>query len=253
VPSVTNKIRPKSGFSYVVHLGLNALLPFLVFVLVRADFAEIALILILLSKWRMFSVRSRYWLANLRANSIDIIVGISLLIFMTNTGSVLWQLLWVVAYMLWLVVLKPGSTILAVGLQALVGQTLGLMAVFIWLGSGVPPAPLYQLIIAVWIVCYLSARHFFTVFEEPFTSLYSHTWGYFSACLIWILGHWLLYYGTFSQPTVLLTVIGFGMASLYYLKDNDRLSAILKRQIILVMTAAVIVILVFSDWSSKII
>jgi hypothetical protein len=247
--SVANKLRPKSGFSYIFHIGLNALLPLLVFVLVRANFSEIALLLILLSKWRMFAVRPRYWLANVRANGVDIIVGVSLLVFMINTNSEIWQLLWVLVYILWLVVLKPGSNTLSVTLQALTGQFLGLMALFIWLSG----APLYQLIIAGWVVCYLAARHFFTVFDEPFTSLYAHTWGYFAATLIWVLGHWLLFYGVFAQPTVLLTVLGFGFASLYYLKQNDRLDTMLRKQILLVMLAVVVVILVFSDWSSKIV
>jgi hypothetical protein len=247
--SVANKLRPKSGFSYLLHLGLNALLPLLVFILVRADFAEIGLLLILLSKWRMFSVRPRYWLANVRANGVDIVVALSLLIFMINTSSEIWQLVWVIVYILWLVVLKPGSSTLSVSLQALTGQTLGLMAIFLWLSG----APLYQLIVAGWIVCYLAARHFFTVFEEPFTSLYAHTWGYFAAALIWVLGHWLLFYGAFAQPTVILTVLGFGFASLYYLQQNDRLNVLLKRQIILVMLAVVVVILVFSNWTSKIV
>ena len=245
--AVTNKLRPKSGFSHLFHLGLNALLPFLVFILVRADFSEIALFLILLSKWRMFSVRPRYWLANIRANGIDIIVGVSILIFMTHTGSAYWQLLWVAIYILWLTVIKPGSSTLSVSVQALIGQLLGLMAMFIWFSG----SPLYQLIIVGWIVCYSAARHFFTAFEEPFTSLYSHTWAYFAASLIWVLGHWLLFYGAFAQPTVLLSAIGIGLASLYYLKKNDRLSSILRRQIVLVMVAVLVVVVIFSNWSSS--
>jgi hypothetical protein len=247
--SVANKLRPKSGFSYIFHLGLNTLLPLLVFILVRAGFSQFGLILILLSKWRMFAVRPRYWLANIRSNGVDIIVGISLLIFMTHTGSAYWQLLWVAIYIFWLTILKPGSSTLSVSIQALIGQFLGLMAMFIWFSG----APLYQLIIVSWIICYLAARHFFTIFEESFTSLYSHTWAYFAASLTWVLGHWLLFYGSFAQPTVLLTAIGIGLASLYYLKQNDRLSTLLRRQIVLTVIAVVVVVLVFSNWSSKII
>lgn len=247
--SVANKLRPKSGFSYILHLGLNGLLPLLVIIFVRTGFAEIALILILLSKWRIFAVRPRYWFANIRSNGVDIIVGVSLLIFMINTGSAYLQLLWVAVYILWLTVLKPGSSTLAVSLQAITSQFLGLMGVFIWFSG----SPLYQLIIVSWVVCYLASRHFFTVFEEPFTSLYSHTWAYFAASLTWILGHWLLFYGVFAQPTVLLMALGIGLASLYYLKQNDRLGVVLRRQIVLVLIAVVVVVLVFSDWSSKII
>ena len=247
--SVANKLRPKSGFSYIFHLGLNTLLPLLVLILVRTGFSELGLVLILVSKWRMFAVRPRYWLANIRSNGVDILVGVSILIFMTHTSSGYWQLIWVALYIVWLTIIKPGSSTLSVSIQALIGQFLGLMALFIWFSG----SPLYQLIIAVWVVCYLSARHFFAVFEEPFTSLYSHTWAYFAASLVWVLGHWLLFYGVFAQPTVLLSAIGISLASLYYLKQNDRLNTMLRRQIILVMIAVIVVILVFSDWSSRIV
>jgi hypothetical protein len=245
--SVTNKIRPKSGFSNVVHIWLNLLLPVLLFILVRLGFAEVGLLLILLGKWRMFAVRPRYWLPNIRANGIDIIVGVSVLVFMTHTTSIPLQLVWGVVYALWLVLIKPGSNPLSVSLQAFLGQFAGLMAVFIWFSG----APLYQLIIVCWVVCYLAARHFFSIFEEPFTSLYAHTWGFFAACLIWILGHWLLFYGIFAQPTVILTVIGAGLASLYYLKQNEKLSRLLKRQIVSAMLAIIVVIVVFSQWNGK--
>ncbi len=65
----------------------NALLPLLVFLLVRTSFVQLALSLILLSKWRMFAVRPRFWAVNVRANAIDIIIGVSVLAFMVATGS----------------------------------------------------------------------------------------------------------------------------------------------------------------------
>ncbi len=250
--SVANKLRPKGGFSDVLHIGLNVLLPFLVFILVKLQFSYFGLILIVLSKWRMFAVRPRYWLTNLRSNGVDLMVGISLLIFMSHTDSAYLQLVWVAVYIFWLTVVKPGTSTLSVSLQALIGQFLGLMALYI-LAKTPPAIPIYELILASWFICYLSARHFFTVFEESFNSLYSHTWAYFAASLTWVLGHWLLFYGVFAQPTVLLTVIALGLASLYYLKQNDRLSLILRRQIVLVLIAAIVVVLVFSDWSSKIV
>jgi hypothetical protein len=239
--AVTNKIRPKLGFAPILHIGLNVLLPLIVLILVRNQFAEIGLVVIL--------VRPRYWLANIRSNGIDIMVGISSLIFMTHTSSFAWQIVWTAVYIGWLVYLKPASNTLSVCVQAFIGQLMGLMAVFVWLNS----APLYQLIIASWIVCYLAARHFFIIFEEPFNSLYAHTWGYFGGALSWVLGHWLLFYGTVAQPTVILSVLGFGIGSLYYINHIDKLNKLLRRQIVLIMIAIVLVILVFSNWSSKIV
>lgn len=244
-----SRLKPKVGFSHLFHISFNIVLPILVFILVRTNFAQIALVLILLSKWRMLAVKPRYWLVNLRSNAVDIMVAVSLLIFMTHTASYSWQLGWSLFYVIWLLFIKPGSNILLVSAQAFIGQILGLTGVFLWLSG----APLYQLIIVVWVVCYLTARHYFAVFEESFSSLYSHTWGYFAAALTWVLGHWLLFYSFMSQPTLLLSVIGMGIGSLYYLFQIDKLNNLIRKQIVLILVAVIIIVLVFSNWSSKIV
>jgi len=201
----------------------------------------------LLSKWRMLAVRPRHWPANIRANAVDLIVGISFLVFMTHSLSGVMQLAWAVAYGLWLLFLKPRSDLLSISAQAFIAQACGLMAIFLsW-----SDASLLALVVATWVVCYSAARHFFVSFEERFTSLYAHTWGYFSAAHIWLLGHWLLLYGTLAQPTLLLLVIGYGLATLYYLYQKDRLSILMRRQFIFIMIAIVTVVLIFSDWGDK--
>ena len=73
---VLTKLKPKSGFSHFFHLGLNALLPALLYVMISMGFVPLAASLIILSKWRMFAVRPRYWPANLRANGVDLTVGL---------------------------------------------------------------------------------------------------------------------------------------------------------------------------------
>jgi hypothetical protein len=241
------RLRPKSGFANLAHIGLNALLPVLLYVLIRIDFAPLAGALIILSKWRMFAVRVRYWPANIRANAVDIMVGISVVVFMSSTSVGLWQVIWAIAYGMWLVVLKPGSTTLKVSLQALVAQLAALMALFLVSGD----MPLYALVIASWFVCYLCARHFFTSFDEPYTQLYSHVWGYFAGALVWVLGHWLLFYNVLAQPTLLLIVIGYGLAAMYYLDHTDRLSMLWRRQFIAMMITIIAIVLTLSDWGDK--
>lgn len=240
-------LRPKSGFASLAHIGLNALLPALLYVLVRIDFAPLAAALIVVSKWRMFAVRIRYWPANIRANAVDIMVGFAVVIFMSSVSDGLWQVVWAVAYGLWLVFLKPGSSMLKVSLQAGVAQLAALMALFLISGE----MPLYALVIFSWIICYLCARHFFSSFDEPYTQFYAQVWGYFAATLVWILGHWLLFYNVLAQPTLLLVVIGYGLASMYYLDHADRLSPMWRKQFVLMMVAIVAVVLTFSDWGDK--
>ena len=61
------KLTPSRGFAQVLHVVLNLVLPLLVFALVRINFVQLALSLILLSKWRMFAVRPRFWFVNTRS------------------------------------------------------------------------------------------------------------------------------------------------------------------------------------------
>lgn len=242
---VLRKLKPKSGFSHFMHLGLNVLFPSLLYILVSMDFVPLAALLVLLSKWRMFAVRPRYWPANLRANGVDLTVGFAIVIFMANSGSIAWRLGWVLAYAIWLIAIKPGTSVWKTSVQALIAQTVGLMALFMALGD----ASLVVLVLLVWMICYAAARHFFTSFEEPYTALYAHMWGYFTAALVWLLGHWLVFYSIVAQPALLLTVIGFGLAALYYLEQTDRLSIMVRRNLVVMMIAIVLVVILLTNWS----
>ena len=109
-----------------------------------------------------------------------------------------------------------------VSLQAMIALLCGLVALFLaW-----PAGPLWLSDYHGGLVCYLAARHFFDSFEEPYAKLLAYIWGYFGAGLVWVLGHWLLFYGGISQPVLLLVTIGFGLASLYYLDHQGRLNKV---------------------------
>lgn len=246
---IKGKLKPTKGYAHAIHLILSAVMPALVYIFVRIDFALLAVAVILITKWRMFAVRPRFWPAIIRANAVDIIVGLSIIVFMTHTRSGSIQLVYAVLYMIWQLFIKPGRSIFKVSLQAFIGQTFGLLALFV----GWPDAALVILISGTWAVCYLAARHFLTAFEEPYISLYSHVWAYFAAALAWLTVHWLLFYSVVAQPALLLTVLGFGLGGLYYLHESDRLSAFLRRQIIIIMLAVIMVVLVFSDWGDKVV
>lgn len=244
-----SKIKPVSGFAHLLYLLLLFALPLIVFVLVRLNFVQLALSIIVLSKWRMFAVRPRFWPAHIRANAVDLMVGVAVVIFMTHTMSVAAQFAWAILYGLWLVVLKPATTGLMISVQALVGQTAALMALYLAWTAG----PLYGLVLLSGVICYLAARHFFDTFDEPYTKLLSYLWGYFAAALAWLLGHWLLFYHGVPQLVLLLTVIGYCLATLYYLDHHERLNAIFKKQLIFVVIAVVILVLALSDWGDKVV
>ena len=246
--ALTKKLKPAQGFSHYFHLGLTTFLPAVIFIFVSMGFAEIAILLILFSKWRMFVVRPRYWIANIAANAVDIIVGLSVVVFMNDSmGSGGIQLAWAAFYGIWLVFIKPGSNTLMVSLQALISQALGLVALYVaWL-----EAPMLGVVLFTWVIAYLCARHFFTNFEDQYTPLYAHGWGYFAAAMTWILSHWLLFYGVIPQPALLLTVIGSSLGGMFYLGETERLTPLLRKQFMFIMFAVVLVVLVLSDWGDK--
>ncbi len=239
------RIKPTKGFSHLLYLALNVLLPILAYILVRIDFVGLAIALVLLSKWRMFAVRPRYWIANIIQNGVDMMVAISLIIFMASTVVVWWQLLWAALYGAWLLWLKPRYDVLSVSAQAMIGQLLGLSVLYIKFGD----SSIVGLVAGTWLVAYLAARHYLTSFEESHSALLAHLWGYFAASLAFVLSHWLLFYGSIAQIIVILTTIGYGLAALYYIDATDRLNQTLQRQMLGIMIAILLIIVVFSNWT----
>lgn len=243
------KIKPTSGVAHFLHQALLLVLPLLVFILVRLNFSVPALIVIVLSKWRMFAVRPRFWAANVRANAVDLMVGLSVVLFMTHYDSAGAQALWAALYAVWLIWIKPGTSMVSITAQAFIGQLVALSALYLTWAD----APLGMLTLLTGLFCFLAARHFLDAFDEPYAKMLAYVWAYFGAALAWLTGHWLLYYRGMALPTLLLSTLGYGMAVLYYLDHTDRLSRGVQRQFIFVMIAIVIVLLAFSDWGDKVV
>jgi len=159
---------------------------------------------------------------------------------MVHSDSQLAQLIWAAVYVVWLLVIKPASGPMMVSIQAMTGLLFGLSAVFLeWGGS-----PLYWLVLAAAVVCYLASRHFFDSFDEPYAKLLSYLWAFFAASLTWVLGHWLLFYGAIAQPTLLLVAVGYGLAALYYLDHHDKLSRLVRVEIMATTCAIVVAVAV---------
>lgn len=251
--TVLTKLTPTRGFSTFLHYVLVVLLPLLVFVLVRLDFVILAVIVVILAKWRMFAVRPRFWPANMRANSVDIMFGVSMVIFMQQTTSMSVQLLWAVVYAGWLVYVKPRSTTFWMSVQAGLSQLAALSAVY----SAWADRSVLILSALTGVICYLAARHFIDSFDEVYARLLSYVWGYFGAAIAWLCGHWLFDYIHVAQPTFFLTVIGYGLASLYYFDHHERLNKLVRNQIvggvIVIIILTILVSVVRGDWGHKVV
>lgn len=244
-----HKLKPSRGFGYVLYLAYNALLPIVILTLVRARMEPLALGVILISKWRMFAVRPRFWGANVRANAIDSIVGLSALGFMSVTTSEWARVVTAVAWAVWLIFIKPRISVLWVSLQAFIGMVVGLSAIFVvW-----ERAPLLGWVMATGFLCYFAGHHFFYSFDEQYTQLLASIWGYFGAAIAWVLGHWLIFYGFIAQPTLVLAALASGLGTMYYLDHYDRLTIGIRRQLLFSMIAVIAVVVIFSDWAGTIV
>ena len=211
------------------------------------DFGWVAVLLVLLSKWRMLAVKARHWPANVRANAVYIFANLSFVIFMLEANTQLLQLTFAALFALWLLFIKPQSTPLWIGIQALISQALSLVAIFLYWSD----ASTFWLVFMTWGVTYLSARHFLTAFDESMGRVTAYAWAFFSAAVAWLAGHWLIFYGPIAQPALLLSVLGYGLASIYYLEHIGKLTNNIRWQFIGVMTAVVLFLIIFSDWSDK--
>ena len=247
--AIISKIKPIRGFSQIFHLFLQLLLPVLVFVLVNLNFIQLAFILILLSKWRMIAVKPRFWAANIQANALDIMVGISWAVFMDVSSNIFLKVGMVLGYIFWIVVIKPTSGQLATSVQSFVGQFLGLTALYVSWDSG----PIWGLTLITALIAYISARHFFDSFNEVYSKMLSFFWAYFAASMAWILGHWLIYYKFISQPTLILTIISYSIGSIYYFDHFNKLNRYIRWQFLFLLFILVIIISFFSGWTNRIV
>lgn len=154
-----------------------------------------AIILVLLSKWRVVAVRPRYWWLNLKANLVDFTVGISLalLVYLANPagGSVnFWQIILTIIYAAWLVAIKPLSSGLATEIQALFATFFGAFALSLVTAQ---TDPLVGVIVS-FIIGYGATRHVLIQSDDHDFVLTTFIFGMMMSELYWIFYHWTIAY-----------------------------------------------------------
>jgi hypothetical protein len=238
--------KPRQSFSNIAHALLNIILPVMVLALVRLGLVEVAFGLVLLSKWRVFAVVPRHWLANLRSNATDIIVNLATFAFIVDATTFNAQIAWTIWYVVWLLVIKPRSDTIFVALQALAGLFLGITALFQY--SNVNEV---LVLLGVWYVATSTARHFLSSYEEPFTRPLSYMWGLIVVQLTWVLYRWSLVYFIVPQLVLIVGVLGYTLASLYDQSKKEALSSKIVRQHLTLAAVIVVVIVSMADWTGS--
>lgn len=238
-----------------IYIAFNGLLPIAVFFLVRSfEPPYLAVLLVLLSKWRILALRPRYWWAHLKTNMVDILVGLSavILMYLATNDEVILQVLIAGAYAAWLLFVKPLSSNRGVMLQAGIAQFVGLTALFhMYL------LPELLVLLTCWLIGYVVARHAISNYDERHVELLAALWGLFVAELGWLAWRWTVVYD-FSLPlmipqiALIMLVIGFCASRMYHAHKNGTLNKSTLRGTVLFGVALLAVILIFTKWDETI-
>lgn len=201
-----------SNLAYIV---LNTLLALMVVVIVDLfDSPWLAIGLVVLSKWRVLAVKMRYWWANLTSNFVDFLVGLNyvLIIYQLGESQFVAQLAVAGLYLVWLLIIKPGSSQRMVMLQGLVTIFLSNVVLSIFAASWSSPF----FVLAEMVIGYHVMRHFLANFNEEAKPLrlVSGIWALIMAELAWIYWHWMIGYDLeinlgISQFAIVSTLMTF--------------------------------------------
>lgn len=200
--------------SNAIHVFLNILLGVLsVLVTVFSGSPILGIILVLVSKWRIFAVRRRYLWLNIKSNLVDLIVGISVVLLSYYAGNTLMpvHLVLIVVYVVWLLAIKPMSTEAANLAQSLVAVFLGISATTIMTANLNAVAA----VILSFLVGYAASRHVLAQTNTKDFTLTTLVCGLVFAEVAWLCHSWAIVY-TFGdtgiripQVTIILTIFAF--------------------------------------------
>lgn len=242
--------RPGFDTGDVLHIGVNlgfsAILGALVLIW---SLTPLAILLVILGKWRTFAVQPRFWIPNIKANLVDVIVGISCIGLMHQSQETNFAYIWIGVYATWLLFVKPRSSEFWTSIQALTAQTLGLLMMF---GSFALVTNAAIVCLLAWVVAWASARHYFSNYDEPHYRALSLLWGFLVVQTIWYALHWLQYYRLLglliASVVLLIAVISTTLGSLYHAYKSDRLTRSLVVENTVLSTIMIVAILISSGW-----
>lgn len=241
----------------IAYIVINAILPVALLLLVlNFSSAYPALALVVLSKWRVFALRPRFWWANIKANFVDFLVGASyvgLLYLCGVNGFNPIMLVLALGYGAWLLYLKPRSDHASIMVQAGVAQFVALTVLF----SLSTVLNELSVILGCFGIGYIVARHVVSNYEEDKSEFISYAWGLVVSQLGWLLYRWTAIYDLglpfeIPQISLLMLVISLAAARLYAAGKAHKLNASLMRSTVIFSAALIAFILIFTRWDVKI-
>lgn len=238
--------KSRNALSSLVHMILNLLLAVVsIGATVVTGNCIIGLVLIVASKWRVFAVNHRYWWLNIRSSLVDFIVGISFVLLAYAAGSIFLPVHFILmaAYAIWLIFIKPRSSLNFAITQALIAVLVGTTAatVFAAISDSI------VLVVSEFIIGYAASHHVLIQGNHNDVSFISVICGLLSAEIAWLSHAWLIIY-TFSntglcvsQLAIIMTIISFAYFKIYnnLTKNNGKLQI---REVALPIIFSIVVI-----------
>jgi len=179
----------------------------------------LGIILVAISKWRVFAVRPRFWWLNIKSNLVDIIVGSSFVLIAYCAGTSLMpvHVILAISYVLWLIFLKPLSSLAATEIQASIAIFLGSCSAILLTASNNS----VLLTAAIFVITYFAIRHILIQSSDSDFTLVAASFALISAELAWLAHSWLIVYSfgetgiMIPQLSIILTVLAFTFNRIY--------------------------------------
>ncbi|MEI7918049.1 MAG: hypothetical protein WCH58_01580 [Candidatus Saccharibacteria bacterium] len=251
-------VKRRSFLNEVIYIALNVALAVGLMLLIRTTGSVYpAFGLVLISKWRIFAVRPRFWFANIQTNMVSFIVSVSYVTFLYTTSLtsmsesqiLILQSILAIFDIAWLVLLKPQSKRIYVVLQAGVALFVGVTALssvsYGWMSSPV--------VLLTWLIGYAVSRHVLNNYDDESHTLFlSLAWGLVLAEIGWLAYHWTIAYqlpifNKILLPQVSIIALCFGFLTFkaydsYYHHQKIRLVDIILPLIFTVSVVAMLLV-----------
>ena len=219
--------KSRNALSSFVHVFLNILLGVgSVLATVVSGSWIIGIILVIVSKWRMFAVRPRFWFLNLKSNLVDLIVGSSLIFLTYYSGTTFLPVHYVLMglYVLWLIAIKPITKEFGNVIQSIFAVILGTTTIVIFSAS----LNSALIVIPEFIIGYAASRHILCQNNSKTDfSLTTLICGLIFAEIAWLAHSWLIVY-SFGSTGIIIPQLSLILGILVYI-FHETYSAILNR------------------------
>ena len=203
--------------SSALHVLLNILLGFgAVLSTVFTGSPVLGIVLVFVSKWRVFAVRRRYLWINIKSNLVDTIVGVSIVLLSYYSGISLMPVhfILIAVYVAWLLFIKPLTSENATLIQSLFAVFLGISAVSMMTAT----IDAVFAVILSFLIGYAGSRHVLSQTSSKDFTLATLVCGLVFAEVAWLCHSWGIVYDInfpfetgvrIPQCAIILTIFAF--------------------------------------------